>query len=298
MSETGLRASVLFGFLLALVLVVAPVAPASCGGGECGAGLLDVGAGACALGMGGAHTGARSGVDMVFWNPAGMAGMSGFQLFAGHTESSGGADFEHAAAGFRVDDSWVIAIAGIYGKVGGDGGAGASESEAFAVIGAGCVDLLGWGSAGVGVKYINENRGGESAGAFALDAGVSGRLPLTGLSVGAAVRNWGTDLELGGDTSSLPTAAVLGAYFRPPVLPLSASADIAFPDEGESFLAVGLEYTPLPLVAVRGGWSTRDGGPDYTLGVGLGVPLVAVDYAYISYGESGSGHSASARFGL
>ncbi|MEM1125709.1 MAG: PorV/PorQ family protein [Bacteroidota bacterium] len=77
-----------------------------------GADFLAGGVGARALGMGGAYVGLTDDVHAVYWNPAGLSGLSNPELAYMHAERFAGVvSFDYAAGAFPVNEQSVVAAA-------------------------------------------------------------------------------------------------------------------------------------------------------------------------------------------
>jgi hypothetical protein len=76
-----------------------------------------------------------------------------------------------------------------------------------------------------------------------------------------------------------------------------------FPVDNEPFCCLGIEYKPIELVAFRFGWRSYDEGlgslhgiaEGITLGIGINIKDMYIDYAYIPYGFLGDTHQVSLR---
>jgi hypothetical protein len=113
---------------------------------------------------------------------------------------------------------------------------------------------------GVGGKYI-QSKLVDSASAFAFDAGIlSPSFMDNKLRLAATLSNVGPPIKYQSESQPLPTRARGGATFSP-TPQWTWAADAVFPNAGDTFGAVGVEYH-LPLdgplkVDLRGGYNTQ-----------------------------------------
>jgi hypothetical protein len=90
----------LAALLAALLLAAAPArALTSANVGTAVADFLTIGAGARSLGMGGAYTAIAQGPEAIYWNPAGLAALTGPEATYSLTQLPGGIMHDYAAAG-------------------------------------------------------------------------------------------------------------------------------------------------------------------------------------------------------
>ena len=273
--------------------------------GAAGAPILQLTTVPRAAALGGALT-AASGVTSIFANPAGAATvehveaqLAGQTLFEGSKAGS-------MSVGLRVR-SVGIALGVRYLDLGsvdevvcnGCGGRGTStgqrlsaNEQAFALAGA--LDLGGGrASVGAAVNYYSTTLAEASGGAASFSAGLRGRLTQR-LAVGASVQYLGGDVDVGGFGAPLPRTVRAGAEFRPlgpghERLHLLAAADFAATRGAPGELGGGMEVgwsnpASQVLTVARLGLASRAGGDfatrPVTVGVGLRVRQVALDYAY------------------
>jgi hypothetical protein len=133
---------------------------------------------------------------------------------------------------------------------------------------------------GGGLKFVSSTLGEDSAASYALDAGVLYE-PFDGASVGAAVRNVGPGMDFGGGADPLPVTLAAGASYA------WRGALVAVDLEKQNDLALaaraGVEYRPLPYLALRGGTvlGQESALSAVTAGVGLSWnDRWSLDYAY------------------
>jgi len=183
-----------------------------------------------------------------------------------------------------------------------------ASEQAFALAGA--LDLGGGrASVGAAVNYYSTTLAEASGGAASFSAGLRARLTQR-LAVGASVQYLGGDVDVGGFGAPLPRTVRAGAEFRPlgPAherLHLLAAADFAATRGAPGELGGGMEVgwsnpASQVLTVARLGLASRAGGDfatrPVTVGVGLRVRQVALDYAYQGSAVLGSQHRLGLTF--
>jgi hypothetical protein len=175
-------------------------------------------------------------------------------------------------------------------------------------------------SFGLSGKIINQRIWSEQGSQFALDAGVYYETPLAGLSIGASISNFGSDIALAGknlndiidpdpgnegitnipvvyktDGAPLPQIFRFGLSYSIP-LPLRSalitSVDLMHPTGSTESVNMGVEYGFNDMLFLRAGYLNRferDSINGLTLGGGLKYTLkdrsdFAFDYAYSDWG--------------
>jgi len=148
-------------------------------------------------------------------------------------------------------------------------------------------------SAGVTGKWINAKIEDVSANAFAADLGgmyrVSDRLTL-----GSVLANMGSKLKFLNQSDSLPLAFHLGAAYRP-AAPWLMSVEGVYPQTGLASAHFGLEWHPIPMLALRTGYRTDTvtglgALAGFTTGLGLQAMGMEFSYAWVPMGDLGDTH--------
>jgi len=270
--------------------------------------------------LSGAYTGARGDADVLFYNPAGAAGMAGGASlsYQQHVEDIGVA----TGSGVYPVGRFVLGISAIFldygditeyvpdpdfgGQTGIPTGNTVSASEVAARL-SGAMPLSdGRINVGASLGYVSADLAGTGRGTPFLDVGA--QYLLNQVTLGASIRNLGGSLSGNGVASAdLPAEARLGAMFefsRPTGIGGAVSADfVAGLNGGDTGVVAGVEAGLLPRGASRVGAVARagynagigsEGQGALVFGGGLSVGPVAVDYAYQNYDLFGSLH----RFGV
>jgi len=297
---------------------------------------LQVDVGARAMAMGGAFVAMADDASALYWNPAGLAGMRGSEFIATHTEWLGDLKFDYLGIALNFGGG-VAGISVTYLSVPDmvvrtldrQQGTGETFSAADMALG------LSYGRAvtdrfsiGVTGKYIQQRVWHSQATAFALDIGTTFRTDfIGGLTIGATIYNFGTDMKLNGRdlrTFVDPDPTALGNNSRIPVnyeldsfsLPLNFqfgitstlvntrmnrltfNLDALHPNANKESLNVGGEYGFQERVFLRAGFrglflDEGEGG----LSAGLAVHqqlfqggIAKLEYAYRDGGRLGALH--------
>lgn len=297
------RFAVLLGLLLA--------APALAGT-TTGFAFLELPAGARVAALGGAGATLAGGPSALFWNPAGIAPAEAWT-----DRSHGLASFDHheSIQSFRQEivggvlqkggDGLGLALNAHYtdaidqrdelGNLTGTFGA-SDFAVAFGLAKTAAPGLRLGGA----LQWTHEDLGGNGASAFALSAGGLYALPsVAGLTLGASLRNLGGSPSFkavdGSDGASVsqPATFQLGASYGKATW--RAAADLVKLKGDSMEERLGLEFRPMPVLALRAGYMIGLDAADLTAGAGIAVGRFDIDYAFVPYHDDlGSSH----RFGL
>ncbi len=262
---------------LVLALVTTGV---SWAGGTSGAQFLGVGVGARAMGLGGASVSLADDGTALFWNPAGLALVEGHLVSLAHVSWFEETTYQYATYSMPLGERAAFGAALEQGSVSwdntGEGSFDASDFQGVLGYAARLRPNLGVGGS---VKYISEALGDESAASYAVDLGVVYRLSERA-TFGAAARNLGPAISYVSDEDPLPATVVVGGSYAWKNLLLAL--DVEKVNDLDARTRFGVEYTPVPYLALRGGVV---GGEESTLssvmgGAGVRWDRWAVDYAY------------------
>jgi uncharacterized protein UPF0164 len=298
--------SALVSFLALTGIALAP--GQALAAGNPGFAFLKLGVGARAMGMGSAYVALADDPTALYWNPAGLAGAEGAQLIVMHNEWI--QDFRQEFAGVSRQLGQGTAGFGVSGFY-------TSEMEKrddvgnlighfgfndFAVTAAYAHRLPQGGAAGLAVKFIREMIDQETATAVAFDLG--GRLPLgrSGVSLGAAVQNLGSDAKFITESFPLPRTVRAGAAITRSIPSVEGSGTLSAEfrkAKGEdSRFQIGGELGVKRHVALRAGAKFGYDEESMSFGLGLMQHRWAFDYALVPLSSNlGTTHfvSVSAR---
>jgi hypothetical protein len=304
-----------------LLSIVMPVSPlAAQGAGSTGATVLQLLAGSRAAALSGAYSAATNDADVLFYNPAGLAGLDAAAglSYQRHVEEIGVAS---GSAAFRVGRI-VLGASAIFldygdidelvpdpdfgGQTGIPTGNVVSATETAARLGAALPMMDGRLNIGAAAGFVSTDFAGASRSTVLFDAGAQYVLP--GITFGAAIRNLGGSLTGGGlAEAELPSEARAGAmveFTRETGLGVVVSADVVHElNASLTGVVAGVEAGLFPRAESQVGAVARigydagtgdEGQGALRLGGGLSVGRFAIDYAYQNYELFGSLH----RFGV
>lgn len=178
------------------------------GVGTSAATFLEIGVGARASGLGGAYAAVANDVSALYWNPAGIAWIDGFQTELMHTEWLANTSYDFVGIVTSIPalrSSLGASVTSLdYGespvrtveRPEGTGEKYGARDLAVAITYAmALTDRFSFGLSG---KYIYQRIWSESGSAAALDVGVYYSTMLKGLRLGASMSNFGSEIRLRG----------------------------------------------------------------------------------------------------
>lgn len=281
------------------VLLSAVICVHAGGVGTTGAQFLKIGLGARPVAMGGVYAGIADDVNAIYWNPAGLAQVSGKEFTAQHIVWFQSINYEYigyahnlgnlGTAGVMVNYLYMDDLEGYDANENPTGNFKASDLAISLAGGRKINDKL---SLGCNLKFISQTIDTEKASGFGIDLGglykVNDKLKL-----GLAVQNLGTKIKFVSEADPLPLNIKIGAGYK--LNNLILGLDVNYPTDNKINFAVGAEYASklgnisLPL---RVGYNTKvtsDLGSLAGLGAGLGIGVnkFAFDFAWVPYGDLG-----------
>ncbi len=223
---------VLLGVCLVIALSTAAVAGNTSKLGTAGALELLIPDGARGTALGGASLTTITGIEAIYWNPAGLPLFQGkVDAMFSHMNYIAETSIDYGAAAVNISGLGTIALSIKSLSFGNipittedfPEGTGSTFSPAYTVVG------LSYGnqltdriSVGTTVKLINESIINTSATGFALDAGVlyafGDASSLPGLKFGVALKNLGPNMQFDGtdlERSVVPPGSPIGTAPRP-----------------------------------------------------------------------------------
>ncbi len=301
--------------------------------GTSAATFLEIPIGAKAVGMGGAFVSIANDATTLYWNAAGIAKLPQSEVVGVHSSWIAGTSFDYAAVALKLggfgalglsltslsmDDMKVRTIekpdgTGEYFSA---GDLAVGLSYAFELT-----DRFAIGFTG---KYIQQNIWHMTARGFAIDVGSSFRTDLfNGMVIGAAITNFGTDLQLSGrdnrryyrldetklgsnarvpfniemDTWDLPLALQFGVstnVFKSNYYRWTMAVDAIHPSDNYQSVNIGTEMALKETLFIRAGYQSlfldeAEGG--LSLGFGFTSSMlftgarIKIDYAYRDMGR-------------
>jgi hypothetical protein len=300
------------------------------GVGTSAATFLEIGAGARAMAMGGAYVAQANDATALYWNPAGIAFAPGFQVE--FMNSKWLADTQYNFVGLVAPIPSIRSSVGVsfisldYGQMpvrtvdrpeGTGEKYGARDMAVSLTYAMALTDRFSFGLSG---KYINQRIWSESGSALAMDVGVYYNTMLKGLSLGASVSNFGSDIQMSGRhlTTVVDPDPLVQNFDRVPVnyktsaysLPLlfrvglayrrnfgalgsiTVAGDVNHPSNATESINLGAEYGFANMFYLRAGYEnlyeryhqnglTFGGGVEYYR---RGLMGFRVDYSWSDWG--------------
>jgi len=292
-------------FALALAPQALPASESVLGSAGAAFPAVQAGASARAIGMGSTYVGIAEGSASLLWNPAGLADLRSNEVAIHHSSSLLGMSQEIAVIGLPLGTSQGLGLSLSFA----DGGA----FEGRNALGAPTGDYgaraygasLGWGievpgdlALGLTAKMERQELAGQSADAFAGDLGLLWS-PSPAFRLGASYSNLGSDVV--GKKLAQGLRLGLSSYLdkgRAMQWLLAASLEALV--QGDQSVHVSLEGSFYRALAARAGYIFQAGGAavgtglaGWTLGAGLKVGSIDLDYAFIPVPALGNTHRLS-----
>jgi hypothetical protein len=295
------------------------------------AAFLEIGVGSRAVGMGGAFVATANDASAMYWNPGGLARLEKPEIIFVHTEWIADITFDYAG--------FVFPLSGI-GIVGAnittlnmsemevrtidrqDGTGEFFDASDMAIGISFATNLTDRFSIGLNAKYIMQRIWKETAHGFAIDIGTLYNTGIEGLRLGAALTNFGTDMQMTGndllvyhdiDPTQLGNNERIFAQMETEAWPLplnfqfgvamdliknaehkiTLETDAVHPVNNTESVHLGAEYTFRDMFYIRAGYRNlflRDSEEGLTAGGGfyttqLGNFGIGIDYAYANFGR-------------
>ena len=260
--------------------------------GTVSAAFLEIGVGARAEALGGAYTAQAGHVEMIYWNPAGLAYLDGLAVSLSHTEWLAEMSFDFLSVATPLPFFNAVMAASfttlavpqqLVRTVAEPEGTGETyNAQDYAVNVSVSARLIPSFSIGLSGKYIRQRIWTESASQFALDVGVYYETPLRGLVLGSSISNFGPDLHMQGrhltnvldpdpvnrgienvpvgyetDSFSLPQIFRFGVSYLVPLSQnnrVAMGIDMIHPTGSTEGINMGLEYGFHNLLFLRAGY--------------------------------------------
>lgn len=268
--------------------------------GTSGGIILTQGAGARAQALAETGAGASGTVDSLYWNPAGMAPISGLQAQATYLAGMEESAFQQLMAAYPLAGVGTFGL-GLSLQQGGtveldqaDGSLLSVQSQSDWAVSVGYGAQVSPGvRAGVAAKMLSSTLVEKyTATTWAADLGLQVDA-APGLSLGAAVQNIGTEITYEAEGDPLPLTLRAGAVYT---TKLAASHELAFLADGlkvndrDFALHVGAEYAYAGMLAARLGYKAGYDLEGLTAGLGVTWSVLQLDYAFGLVQELSSTH--------
>lgn len=174
-----------------------------------------------------------------------------------------------------------------------------ANNDLVGILGIGIKPAAGLG-AGVNVKYLQEKIADYTGRGWAVDLGAAWITGVSGISLGAAVQNLGSDITYIEESEKLPTTFRAGAIAELPLgipsISFRLAADVVKKRYVDPYGCFGAEFDVQSMVFLRAGYSAEESreGDRFSIGGGLDLfERLMIDYAWTPYGDLGSFHRIS-----
>jgi hypothetical protein len=300
--------------------------------GTTAAQFLKIGVGARALGMGGTAAGVTGDISSIYWNPATLALLNvNSELTFNHAEWLADINYDFVAGILPIGEIGMFGFSVVALGVPEDlvrseqfpeGDGRRWDANALAIGVSYSKALTDRFAIGFTAKYVSENVWSESATGFAIDVGTLYNSPIEGLTLGASISNFGTNMKLdgrdlyfnedpNGDPGSGPNN--IPSQYRAESYPLpltfriglawdidlaeefrvTPAVDATHPNDNTEYVNAGLEAAWREIVFARVGYKSlwlRDSEQGLTWGLGVhygitNVGTIKLDYAFADYGR-------------
>jgi hypothetical protein len=290
--------------------------------GTTAAPVLKMNVGPRAIGMGGAFAAEYADLYSLYWNPAGIAGITGNE--AGFVHSNLYADIRHDYAGFVTGIDGFGSLGAFVTVLSMDEmkvrtlekpeGTGEMFSAGSVVIGVSYArNLTDHFSIGFNAEYISDYLYNMRASGFAIDAGTLYKIPvLNELRIASSISNFGTKMKLEGrdiivitpsgsggsnlinsylevDEFSLPLLFRFGVaadVVKEEDYMLTAAIDAIHPNDHSEYVNLGVEYAWKNFVFLRAGYNSlfeTDTEKGLTLGFGIDYKVIDLVALRVDY---------------
>jgi len=247
--------------------------------------------------MGSAYTALAQDAYAPAWNPGGLGSIRGDSVATQYVSYLDSIQYEYLSYVHPLASTKALGVSIQYlgsGNMTGmtDQGIPTGDfSTHFAsynlAYGQAITDRLALGITG---KWINAAIADVSANAFAVDFGSIYRLSPH-LTLGSTLTNLGSKLTFLSAGDSLPLAFHAGGVYEMP--PVSIAMEGVIPQNGLNSFHIGMEWNPMPEIALRAGYRTdtvQGLSPlsGATFGIGLTVWNQEFSYAWLPMGDLGN----------
>jgi Uncharacterised protein family (UPF0164) len=300
--------------IILIMALMFPTGAFASGAGTTAANFLKVSMNARAIAMGGAFSALSDDSGAIFSNPAGLAGFSGSELGFGFTTYLQGSkmgnisyatDISGNRFGFGMTALSITGIerrlndtGGVVGSLGDFGANDMAVSFAYASKDS-FSSILENMDSGFTLKFIRSTIDDSSAFAIAIDAGILYHASEK-TNVSLVLQNLGSKMKFEEESDPLPLDLKVGMLHKySNRLNITAELNQYFIDE-KFYPSLGTEYWFRDSFALRSGYKfgydTANLGSEVGLSLGFGIKVsdLGIDYAYIPFGDLGNIH----RFGF
>ncbi|MBT5955346.1 MAG: PorV/PorQ family protein [Candidatus Marinimicrobia bacterium] len=287
--------------------------------------------GARGVGMAGAMVAAGTGVSAITYNPSSIGFIKGSELYYSKTNYLAGISHSSMAYGTQVTPTDFVAFylfsfnsgkMDVTNAFFPDGTGEEFDVTGLSLRGTYAKILTDRLKFGVSIKYIRESIYTTAMQTVAIDLGSNFDTGIYGIILGMSVSNFGPDVQFSGegleqqvaDTLSvdgtlskltdefpIPMSFRLGIkkdVFNDSIHKLTVAIDGVNPIDYVVTGNIGLEYSWLETAYVRGGTHLNHDTASFTMGAGIKIGNIFVDYAFANYGILENTNQFGLRFGF
>ena len=287
--------------------------------------------GARGVGMAGAMVAAGTGVSAITYNPASIGFVKGSELYYSKTNYLAGISHSSMAYGTQVTPTDFVAFhlfsfnsgkMDVTNAYFPDGTGEEFDVTGLSIRGTYAKILTDRLKFGLSIKYIRETIYTTAMQTFAIDLGSNFDTGIYGIILGMSVSNFGPEVQFNGegleqqvaDTLSvdgtlskltdkfpIPMSFRVGIkkdVFDNSIHKLTVAMDGVNPVDYVVTGNIGLEYSWLETAYVRGGTHLNHDTASFTVGAGIKIGNIFVDYAYADYGILENTNQFGLRFGF
>ena len=287
--------------------------------------------GARGVGMAGAMVAAGTGVSAITYNPSSIGFIKGSELYYSKTNYLAGISHSSMAYGTQVTPTDFVAFhlfsfnsgkMDVTNAFFPDGTGEEFDVTGLSLRGTYAKILTDRLKFGVSIKYIRESIYTTAMQTVAIDLGSNFDTGIYGIILGMSVSNFGPDVQFSGegleqqvaDTLSvdgtlskltdefpIPMSFRLGIkkdVFNDSIHKLTVAIDGVNPIDYVVTGNIGLEYSWLETAYVRGGTHLNHDTASFTIGAGIKIGNIFVDYAFANYGILENTNQFGLRFGF
>jgi hypothetical protein len=268
--------------------------------GTLGGQSLKIGVGARAAAMGDAYVAIADDATAVYWNPAGIARLSGQTVTLNHTAWPADILFDQAAYVFNV--KFIPGMIGVNVRAltmsrdivrttylpEGTGDTFDAGEWAYGISYA--RSLTDKFSAGFSLNYVQTGLADIKGKSTTFDFGTLYDIGVMGAKIGMAIQNIGSDMTFIEDKVKMPVFFRVGGslnVFQQGESRLMTTAEFTHPPDNSEKLNWGAEYGYHDYLFLRGGYKFNYDTEGFTAGLGVKFPLTIakasvarLDYAY------------------
>lgn len=290
--------------------------------GTTAATFLSIGQGARALSMGGAFVAMADDPSSLYWNPAGIADLTGASIIVDHTQWFADIQYNYLGATIGLGDLGTVGLTFtgssidemLVTTVDRPEGNGETFSVAdIAVSAAYAIKLTDKFSIGFNPKFIYQRIWKMSASAMAIDIGVKYITPFDGAVLGMSISNFGSKMQLSGNSTvvfhdidnstsgnngripanlsteewMLPLNFRVGiayALYKDESNRLTVAVDASHPSDNYESIDLGGEYVFNDFLSIRGGYKSMFlVESEEGLTLGVGVKQAVVGSSQVTF---------------